>query len=86
MYVKKYEINKLKKISSPLEYNNFESLTFRNRKLINFSADLEITNIENINKKYVIFSITIIFWFCFFLLKFQFLKFVITLLHLELIF
>lgn len=86
MYVKKYEIIKLKKISSPLEYNNFESLTFRNRKLINFSADLEITNIENINKKYVILSITIIFWFCFFLLKFQFLKFVITLLHLELIF
>jgi len=86
MYVKKYEINKLKKISSPLEYNNFESLTFRNRKLINLSKDLPITNIENINKKYVIFSITIIFWFCFFLLKFQFLKFVITLLHLELIF
>jgi hypothetical protein len=86
MYVKKYEIIKLKKISSPLEYNNFESLTFCNRKLINLSKDLPITNIENINKKYVIFSITIIFWFCFFLLKFQFLKFAITLLHLELIF
>ena len=52
---------KLKKISSPLEYNNFESLTFCNRKLINLSKDLPITNIENINKKYVIFSITIIF-------------------------